>query len=100
MSIRVLLADDHAMVRMGIKALLERDATIDVVGEASDGREATRQIVDAGLACKVLVLTVHAQEEYLLPLLKAGAHGYVVKTSTPTDLLEAIRIVHRGQIFL
>jgi DNA-binding NarL/FixJ family response regulator len=126
MPIRVLLADDHAVVRAGIKALLERESAIEVVGEASTGREAlelarqlqpdvvvmdismpdmdgleaTRQINEAGLASKVLVLTVHAQEQYLLPLLKAGAYGYVVKTSTPTDLLEAIRVVHRGNVFL
>ncbi len=126
MPIRVLLADDHAVVRAGIKALLERESAIEVVGEASTGREAlelarqlqpdvvvmdismpdmdgleaTRQISEAGLASKVLVLTVHAQEQYLLPLLKAGAYGYVVKTSTPTDLLEAIRVVHRGNVFL
>ncbi len=126
MAIRVLLADDHAIVRAGIKALLEREPAIEVVGEASTGREAlalarqlqpdvvvmdismpemdgleaTRQINDAGLACKVLILTVHAQEQYLLPLLKAGAYGYVVKTSTHTDLLEAIRVVYRGNVFL
>jgi two-component system response regulator NreC len=126
MRIRVLLADDHAILRAGIKALLEEESDIEVVGEAAtgkealkkaseltpdvvvmdvsmpdmDGLEATRQIVDAGLTCKVLALTVHAQEQYLLPLLKAGAHGYVVKTSSPTDLKEAIRIVHRGNVFL
>ncbi len=126
MTIRVLLADDHAVVRAGIKALLEREPGIEVVGEAATGREAlamtrqlqpdvvvmdismpdmdgleaTRQISDAGLPSKVLILTVHAQEQYLLPLLKAGAYGYVVKTSTPTDLLEAIRVVHRGNVFL
>ncbi len=126
MSIKVLLADDHAIVRAGIKALLEEESEIEVVGEAATGREAlskaldlqpdvvvmdvsmpdmdgleaTRQIVDAGLACKVLVLTVHAQEQYLVPLLKAGAHGYVLKSSTPNDLLEAIRVVHRGNVFL
>lgn len=126
MPIKVLLADDHAVVRAGIKALLDREPEIDVIGEAStgseavaaarrlqpdvvvmdvsmpdmDGLEATRAIRDAELPCKVLILTVHAQEQYLLPLLKAGAYGYVVKTSTHTDLLEAIRSVHKGNVFL
>lgn len=126
MSIKVLLADDHAVVRAGIKALLEQESSIEVVGEASngleavaaarelhpdvvvmdvsmpemDGLDATREIRDAGLPCKVLILTVHAQEQYLLPVLKAGACGYVVKTSTHIDLLEAIRAVYRGNVFL
>ena len=124
--IRVLLADDHAMFRAGIKALLEADGRITVVGEAStgdeavdrarelrpdvvvmdlsmpdsNGLEATRRIVALGLDTKVLVLTVHAEEEYLVPVVDAGASGYLTKTSADTDLTEAINVVARGQVFL
>ncbi len=124
--IRVLLADDHAMFRAGIKALLESDSRITVVGEAStgdeavdrarelkpdvvvmdlsmpgsNGLEATRRIVALGLDTKVLVLTVHAEEEYLVPVVDAGASGYLTKTSADTDLTEAIKVVARGQVFL
>ncbi|MCH7892771.1 MAG: response regulator transcription factor [Gemmatimonadetes bacterium] len=124
--IRVLLADDHAMFRAGIKALLEADGRITVVGEAStgdeavdrarelrpdvvvmdlsmpdsNGLEATRRIVALGLDTKVLVLTVHAEEEYLVPVVDAGASGYLTKTSADTELTEAIKVVARGQVFL
>ncbi len=124
--IRVLLADDHAMFRAGIKALLEADGRITVVGEAStgdeavdrarelkpdvvvmdlsmpdsNGLEATRRIVALGLDTKVLVLTVHAEEEYLVPVVDAGGSGYMTKTSADTDLTEAIKVVARGQVFL
>ena len=124
--IRVLLADDHAMFRAGIKALLEADGRITVVGEAStgdeavdrarelrpdvvvmdlsmpgsNGLEATRRIVALELDTNVLVLTVHAEEEYLVPVVDAGASGYLTKTSADTELLEAIKIVARGQVFL
>ncbi|HET9949007.1 MAG TPA: response regulator transcription factor [Longimicrobiales bacterium] len=125
-SIRVLLADDHAMFRAGIKALLEADGHVTVVGEAStgdeavdkvrelkpdvvvmdlsmpgsNGLEATRRIAALGLHTAVLVLTVHAEEEYLVPVVEAGASGYLTKTSADTDLLEAVRVVSRGQVFL
>ncbi len=124
--IRVLLADDHAMFRAGIKALLEADSRITVVGEAStgdeavdrarelkpdvvvmdlsmpgsNGLEATRRIVALELDTNVLVLTVHAEEEYLVPVVDAGASGYLTKTSADTDLTEAIKVVARGQVFL
>ncbi len=122
----VLLVDDHAMFRAGIKALLEAEGRITVVGEAatgdeavdrarelrpdvvvmdlsmpgSNGLEATRRIVALGLDTKVLVLTVHAEEEYLVPVVDAGASGYLTKTSADTELLEAVKIVARGQVFL
>lgn len=122
----VLLVDDHAMFRAGIKALLEADGRVTVVGEASsgdeavdrvrelkpdvvimdlsmpgsNGLEATRRIAALELDTKVLVLTVHAEEEYLVPVVEAGASGYLTKTSADTDLLEAIRVVARGQVFL
>ncbi len=124
--ISVLLVDDHAMFRAGIKALLEAQGKVKVVGEASSGEEAvdlvrslkpdvvvmdlsmpgshgleaTRRIAALGLDTSVLVLTVHAEEEYLVPVVEAGASGYLTKTSADTDLLEAIRVVARGQVFL
>lgn len=122
----VLLVDDHAMFRAGIKALLEAEGRLEVVGEASsgdeavelvrrlkpdvvvmdlsmphsNGLEATRRIAALGLDTHVLVLTVHAEEEYLVPVLDAGASGYLMKTSADTDLIEAIMVVARGQVFL
>ena len=122
----VLLVDDHAMFRAGIKALIEMDGHAQVIGEAgsgdeavdrvrqlkpdivlmdlsmpgSGGLEATRRIAALGLDTKVLVLTVHAEEEYLVPVVEAGASGYLTKTSADKDLLEALRVVARGQVFL
>lgn len=124
--IRILLVDDHAMFRAGIKALIEAAGKVEVVGEASsgdeavdkvrelrpdvvvmdlsmpgsNGLEATRRIAALELDTSVLVLTVHAEEEYLVPVVEAGASGYLTKTSADTDLLEAIRVVARGQVFL
>jgi DNA-binding NarL/FixJ family response regulator len=124
--LKVLLVDDHAMFRAGIKALIELEGRMRVVGEAgsgeeavdrvrelkpdvvvmdlsmpgSNGLEATRRIAALGLDTKVLVLTVHAEEEYLVPVVEAGASGYLTKTSADTDLLEALRVVARGQVFL
>jgi DNA-binding NarL/FixJ family response regulator len=124
--ISVLLVDDHAMFRAGIKALIESAGKVEVVGEASsgdeavdkvrelkpdvvvmdlsmpgsNGLEATRRIAALELDTNVLVLTVHAEEEYLVPVVEAGASGYLTKTSADTDLLEAIRVVARGQVFL
>ncbi|MEQ1854869.1 MAG: response regulator transcription factor [Longimicrobiales bacterium] len=122
----VLLVDDHAMFRAGIKALLEHEGRVNVVGEASsgdeavdlvrqlkpdvvvmdlsmpgsNGLEATRRIAALELDTSVLVLTVHAEEEYLVPVVEAGASGYLTKTSADVDLLEAIKVVARGQVFL
>jgi len=124
--IRVLLVDDHAMFRAGIRALLEAEGHVEVVGEGSsgdeavdlvrelkpdvvvmdlsmpgsNGLEATRRIAALELQTHVLVLTVHAEEEYLVPVVEAGASGYLTKTSADTDLLEAIKIVSRGQVYL
>jgi DNA-binding NarL/FixJ family response regulator len=125
-AIRILLVDDHAMFRAGIRALIEAEDRLEVVGEAStgdegvdkvrelkpdvvvmdlampgsNGLEATRRISALNLNTHVLVLTVHAEEEYLVPVVEAGASGYLTKTSADTDLLEAIRVVARGQVFL
>lgn len=124
--IRVLLADDHGILRAGLRALLNTQDDIEVVGEAAngeeavaratelapdvvvldiampqlDGLEAARRMRDRGLPCKVLILTVHAEERYLLPVLRAGGAGYVQKSGADTDLLDAIRTVARGEVFL
>jgi two-component system response regulator NreC len=123
--IRIVLADDHQVLRAGLKALLEAEPDMKVVGEASTGEEAvekaeflkptvlvmdlsmpgiggleaTRKITEAGYA-KVLVLTMHSEEEYLLPVLEAGGSGYVKKTSADVDLTAAIRTVARDEVFL
>lgn len=123
--IRVLLADDHGVVRAGLRALLDVQPDMTVVGEAEDGQQAVRAVADLrpnvavvdlsmphggmttireitslGIGTRVLVLTVHAEERYLLPVLEAGGSGYVRKSSAHTDLLDAIRTVHRGEVFL
>ncbi|CAN5737373.1 response regulator transcription factor [soil metagenome] len=124
--IRILLADDHAVLRAGLRALLDAEAEIEVVGEAGTGEEAvdrarlllpdlvvmdlsmpgmggleaTRQISALEQGTRVLVLTVHAEEEYLLPVLEAGGSGYVRKTSADEDLIEAIHTVARNEVFL
>ncbi len=126
MATRILLVDDHAMFRAGMKALLDEEQNLDVVGEAStgdeavdrvrelkpdvvvmdlsmpgsNGLEATRRITALGLKTKILVLTVHAEEEYLVPVVEAGASGYLTKTSADRDLVEAIKVVARGEVFL
>lgn len=125
-TVRVVLADDHAVVRLGLRTLLAAAPDIDVVGEAKDGEEAlalcrtlqpdvvvmdlsmdgvdgataTRRLVAEGARTRVLVLTMHDEEEYLIPLLDAGAAGYVVKSSVSTELLDAIRTVARGGTFV
>jgi two-component system response regulator NreC len=123
--IRILLADDHGVVRAGLRALLETQADMVVVAEAEDGEQAVKlaaehrpniviadlsmphggmttisAITALGLGIRVLVLTVHAEERYLLPVLEAGGSGYVRKSSAHTDLLDAIRTVSRGEVFL
>jgi DNA-binding NarL/FixJ family response regulator len=124
--IRILLADDHMVVRLGVRALLESEPDMEVVGEAADGLEAidkaarlqpdvvvmdismpnldgleaTRRIRSESPAVQVLILTVHAQQRYLFPVLKAGGAGYVLKSTVDTELIEAIRTVARGSAFL
>lgn len=125
-AIRVLLVDDHGVLRAGLKALLEAESDIRVIGEAESGEdgverarvlkpdivvmdlsmpgigglEATGQIVQLEQPTRVLVLTMHAEEEYLLPVLEAGGSGYVRKTSADEDLVRAIRTVARDEVFL
>ncbi len=124
--IRILLADDHVVLRSGLEALLSLEEEIQVVGQAGtgeeavektrllrpdivimdlampsmDGLEATRQIVALELGTRVLVLTSQTEEDFLLPVLEAGASGFVRKTSADADLLDAIRTVAGGEVFL
>jgi two-component system, NarL family, response regulator NreC len=124
--IRVVLADDHAIVRAGLKAVLGAAKDIDVVGEASNGREAialaqrlnpdvivmdlsmaemdgiaaTKELSASESAPRVLVLTMHAEEDYLVPLLEAGASGYLVKSTADRELVDAVRTVARGELFV
>jgi DNA-binding NarL/FixJ family response regulator len=126
MTIRVVLVDDHAIVRTGLKAVLADAGDIDVVGEASGGHEAvhlvqrvpvdlvvmdlsmsegdglsaTQEITAGGDGPRVLVLTMHAEESYLESVLEAGASGYLGKVNADRDLVEAIRAVARGEIFV
>jgi DNA-binding NarL/FixJ family response regulator len=125
-AIRVLLADDHAVVRAGLKAVLGTARDISVVGEARTGREAvelatrltpdvvvmdlsmdemdgaaaTRALVAAGVPTRVLILTMHAEDEHLVDVLDAGAHGYLVKNAADRDLVDAVRVVAGGGEYL
>jgi two-component system response regulator NreC len=124
--IQVLLADDHEIVRAGLRSLLERQEELEIVGEARagaeavrlatelmpdvvlmdvsmpdmDGVEATRRIKKEAPQVNVLALTVHEEEAYFFEMLTAGASGYVPKRASPQLLLTAISIVARGEVFL
>jgi two-component system response regulator NreC len=124
--IRVLIADDHTIVRSGVRLLLEAEPDIEVVGEALDGQqavalaetlqpdvilmdiampgmdglEATRQIVALWPDIRVLVLTMHRTDDYFFEMLKAGASGYVLKGAQTDELINAIRVVTQGEVFL
>lgn len=123
---RVLLVDDHPVVRVGLKALLDATEGMEVVGEASSGEEAlrrvrtlepdivvmdlampgmdgiraTRRITELGLGAKVLVLTVHDEDEFLLPAVDAGAVGFLNKSVADTDLVGAIEAINHGHSYL
>lgn len=120
--IRVVLADDHAVVRAGLKAVLGKVPDIEVVGEARGGREAislveqmqptvivmdldmdevdgitaTQEIVATGVATRILILTMHSEEESLTPVLQAGASGFVVKSVADREIVDAVRAVACG----
>ncbi len=124
--IAVLVADDHRILREGIKSLLANDPDMEVVGEAADGAEAvakaqqlspdvvlmditmpglngleaTRQIKRLMPAIKVLVLTMHENNQYIGQFLRSGASGYVLKDTCAYDLVGAIRTVHQGDVVL
>jgi DNA-binding NarL/FixJ family response regulator len=123
---RILLADDHAMVRRGLRMVLDAEPDLEVVDEASDGAEAldrtlqgdvdlaildvtmprmtglqaARELRRRGSETKVLVLSMHDNEQYLYEALKAGASGYVLKSAAHKDLVEACRAAMRGEPFL
>lgn len=124
--IRVVLADDHTVVRQGFRSLLEQDKSIDVVGEAENGRDAvlmvkrylpdvvlldismpilngvqaTRQIRKFNPKIKILILSMHKDEEYVREVFLAGATGYILKQTTGPDLIRAIKEVNRGNAYL
>jgi DNA-binding NarL/FixJ family response regulator len=126
MTIRILIADDHGVVAEGLKHVVESQTDMQVVALVSDGREAvrmakeqapdvvlmdlsmpemngadaTRAILDSGAGCRVIVLSMYADREYVRRALKAGATGYVVKRSAGEELVEAIRAVHAGARYL
>jgi DNA-binding NarL/FixJ family response regulator len=125
-TIRVLLTDDHAMVREGLRLLLRTAPDISVVGEAEngvaalvlahrlepdivvldldmpggDGTSALRALAQELPKVRVVILTVHAERERLLPLLEAGARGYLTKEAASRDLIEAIRVVAAGEVYV
>jgi two-component system, NarL family, response regulator NreC len=122
---RILVADDHGIIRAGLKLLLERDNTMQVAGEAADGREAVRLaaelqpdivIIDIGMpllngidataqilretpSIGVIILSMHADESYIMRALNAGAKGYLLKDSADDDLPKAVRTVAGGKPF-
>jgi two-component system response regulator NreC len=126
MTIRILIADDHAVVAEGLKHLIEAQEDLQVVAIVGDGREAvriakeaqphvvlmdlsmpelngadaTRAIVENDPKCRVIVLSMYAEREYVRRALKSGAAGYVVKRSAAKEVVEAIRAVHAGQRYL
>jgi two-component system response regulator NreC len=123
---RVLIADDHAVLRDGLKLLINRQSDMEVVGEAADGPETVRrahaaaphvvvfdlsmpgprfteiigQLIEVASGCRVLVLTMHRDPAYQQAALQAGASGYIVKKAAGVELLTAIRAVHQGRSFV
>ena len=123
---RILLVDDHAVVRSGLRMLLEIQPDLSIVAEASDGHQAiqfaldlqpdiilmditlpdisgaevTRQLQQAGCKSHVIALTIHEDEQFFFEMLQAGASGYVPKRAAPEDLLNAIRMVRNGEIYI
>lgn len=125
MRIRILLADDHVMIRQGLRAIIERE-DLEVVGEASDGQEAVRLaqqqhpdvavldlsmpllngldaargIIQASPKTKIIILTMYTEDQYVMEALRAGVRGYVLKKQAPSDLIQAIKEVYQGTIYL
>jgi two-component system, NarL family, response regulator NreC len=124
--IKVILADDHAVVRAGVKAVLGAARDIQVIGEASNGREAialaervhpdvivmdlsmgemdgitaTKEMVDKKIPAKILILTMHAEDAYLVKVLEAGASGYLVKSAADRELVDAVRALAHGDMYM
>jgi two-component system response regulator NreC len=124
--IRVVLADDHAVVRAGLKAVLSTAKDIQVIAEAPNGRdavamvqrmnpevlvmdltmepmdgaEATRQLIAAGTKTRILILTMHSPDEALVPLLEAGASGFLEKSAADRELVDAVRVVAHGDNYI
>jgi two-component system, NarL family, response regulator NreC len=122
---RILLADDHQLMRSGLRLLIEQQPDLTIVGEAGDGREAValanslrpdvavmdismpnlngieaaHQITQGHAEIAVIVLSMHPDESYVLRALKAGAKGYLLKDSAESDLIAAVRAVARGKSF-
>ena len=125
MPLRILLADDHLIVRQGLKTLLEQEHHT-VVAEAADGREAiqlaqkhhpdvavmdlampllngldaTREIVKVSPETRTILLTMHTEDQYVVEALRAGVRGYLLKTQAASDLIQAVREVSRGAVYL
>ncbi|SMC82554.1 response regulator [Sporomusa malonica] len=124
--IRIVIADDHAVLRSGLKALLNCSPLFDVIGEAGDGQQAftmvedlrpdvllldismpvmsgvdcIKEIKSRGLPCRILVLTMYDDNEYIKEVMRAGADGYVLKKSADTELVEGIIKIHSGKKYL
>ncbi len=124
--IRLLIADDHQILRDGLKELFGKTPDIEVVGEASDGEEAVaktrellpdvvllditmpglgglqaaRIITESNVKTKILLLSVHESDEYLAEMLSIGLAGYIVKTASGREVVSAIRAVHKGEVYL
>jgi DNA-binding NarL/FixJ family response regulator len=123
---KVIIAEDHRILREGLRSMISSDPAYEVIGEAEDGLEAVRcaqrlkpdlvlldlsmprmngldAIKEIRKQCpesKILVLTVHSTDEFILEALKAGAHGYLLKDATHSELMIAIDVVLRGQVYL
>ncbi len=124
--IHLLLVDDHEVVRSGLRMLLENQPDLEIIAEASTGRqaiqlaeqltpdiilmdltlpdisgiEATRELKKAGCPAKIIALTIHEDEQFFFQMLQAGASGYVPKRAAPEDLLNAIQMVQRGEVYI
>lgn len=126
MAIQVIIADDHTIIRDGLRAILETQADIQVVGDAADGREAVQlaarlkpdlvildismpvmngieamqEILLQNSRCKVIILSMHATSEYILRAFQAKANGYLLKESAGKEVIDAVRSVYAGQRYL
>jgi DNA-binding NarL/FixJ family response regulator len=124
--IKVVLVDDHAVVRAGLKAVLGSAKDIQVIGEGTNGKdaislaqrldpdvivmdlsmgdmdgvEATKALVGSKARARILILTMHAEDSYLVPLLEAGANGYLVKSAADRELIDAVRAVAAGDVYM